>query len=173
MRHLSKLVPAIALLGAACTTEYPVISDSAPAKTRFTAQLAGSNEVPAVTTTATGTMTLIQEDSVNIQYEITAASIDSITMVHIHAGASGANGPIMVWFFPTEASTTAGPGTRAGINGVVRVGRINRANRYIAPFTLDSVLARMRNGTAYVNVHTRRNGGGEIRGQVTQAAATQ
>jgi hypothetical protein len=161
------IVAMIAL--ASCSQDYPVLSALAPTKTRFSAQLVGTNEVPSVTTTATGTMTLTQEDSVNLLFEITAAGIDSITMAHIHAGAAGSNGPIITWFFPTEASTAAGPGTRAGINGVVRVGRINRANRYVAPYTLDSLLARLRAGTAYINIHTRRNPGGEIRGQLTQA----
>jgi hypothetical protein len=35
-------------------------------------------------------------------------------------------------------------------------------------FTFDSLMTRLNNGTAYVNVHTRRNPGGEIRGQITR-----
>jgi hypothetical protein len=35
-------------------------------------------------------------------------------------------------------------------------------------FTYDSLLTRIRAGTTYLNVHTRRNGGGEVRGQVTK-----
>ena len=33
-------------------------------------------------------------------------------------------------------------------------------------FTFDSLLFRINEGTAYVNVHTRRNPGDEIRGQI-------
>jgi hypothetical protein len=90
-------------------------------------------------------------------------------MAHIHAAPTGSNGPIMVWFYPTEASRAAGNGggVSAAVTGVLRVGRITRAGTsFVAPFTWDSLLVRMNAGTAYVNVHSRRNPGGEIRGQV-------
>jgi CHRD domain len=158
------------LLGA-CSETYPNLSSLAPAKKKFTATLIGANEVPAVSTSAAGAMELIQEDSVNILYTITTtATTDSITMAHIHAGAAGAAGPIMVWFFPTEASRAAGTGggTAASVNGVLRVGRITRAGTtFVGVYTWDSLLVRMNAGTAYANIHTRKNGGGEIRGQVT------
>jgi CHRD domain len=157
----------------ACNDSYPGLSSLAPAKKKFSATLVGTNEVPSVTTTAAGTMELIQEDSVTILYTIaTTARTDSITMAHIHAAAAGVNGPIMVWFFPTEASRApgTGAGTAASVNGIVRVGRISKAGTsFVAPFTWDSLLVRMNAGTAYANIHTRKFGGGEIRGQVTAA----
>ena len=53
---------------------------------------------------------------------------------------------------------------------MIRVGRLTRAGTsFVAPFTWDSLLVRMNAGTAYVNVHTRRFGGGEIRGQIAAA----
>jgi hypothetical protein len=161
---------ATALTVTACGGDYTNLSSLAPPKRNFVATLVGTNEVPPVTTTAAGRMTLVQEDSVNILYTLeTTAPTDSVTMAHIHAGAAGANGPIIVWFFPTEASRTPGTGggTAARVNGILRVGRITRAGTsFVAPFTWDSLVTRMNAGTAYVNVHTRRFGGGEIRGQV-------
>jgi CHRD domain len=163
----------LALTASACGSDYPELSSLAPAKRTFVATLVGANEVPAVTTTGAGRMELVQEDSVNILYTLsTTARTDSITMAHIHAAGSGVNGPIMVWFFPTEASRAPGTGggTAAAVNGIIRVGRISRAGTsFVAPFTWDSLLVRMNAGTAYVNVHTRRFGGGEIRGQVGPA----
>jgi hypothetical protein len=82
-------------------------------------------------------------------------------------------GPIRVWFFPTEASRAPGTGggTAASVNGIVRVGRITKAGTsFVAPFTWDSLVTRINAGTAYINIHTRKNGGGEIRGQVTPVA---
>jgi len=173
MLGIASMLSAMALTVAACTDSYPNYSSLAPVKLRFNAILTGANEVPAVTTTAAGSMELIKEDSVTILYTIaTSAQTDSVTMVHIHAGATGVNGPIMVWFFPTEASRApgTGAGTAAAVNGVVRVGRITRAGTaFVAPFTWDSLQTRISNGSAYVNLHTRRNGGGEIRGQVIAA----
>ena len=167
------LLATAALSLTACGEDYQNLSSLAPQKVKYTATLVGTNEVPPVTTTAAGTMELIKEDSVSILYTIqTTSRTDSVTMVHIHAGAAGAAGPIMVWFFPTEASRAAGPGTgtAAAVNGIVRVGRITRAGTtFVGAFTWDSLMTRMNNGTAYVNLHTRRFPGGEIRGQVTLA----
>jgi hypothetical protein len=158
---------------AACGDSYQNLSSLAPAKKKFVAALVGTNEVPAVTTTAAGSIELTQEDSVNILYTLsTSAKLDSLTMAHVHAAAAGSNGPIMVWFFPTEAARAPGTGggTAAAVTGVIRVGRLTRAGTsFVAPFTWDSLLVRMNAGSAYVNVHTRKNGGGEIRGQITAA----
>lgn len=160
---------------AACTDTYPVLSSLAPVKLKYTSTLVGTNEAPTpVTTTAAGKLDLTKEDSVTILYELsTTAQTDSITMAHIHAGAAGAAGPIMVWFFPTEASRAPGTGggTAAAVNGIVRVGRITKAGTaFVAPFTWDSLITRLNTGTSYINIHTRKNGGGEIRGQVTAVA---
>ncbi len=165
---------ALTTLGVAgCNETYPNLSSLAPAKKKFVAALVGTNEVPSVTTTAAGTMELIQEDSVTILYTLaTTARLDSVTMAHIHAAPAGTNGPVMVWFFPTEASRApgTGAGTAAAVNGIIRVGRITRAGTsFVAPFTWDSLLVRINAGTAYANIHTRRFGGGEIRGQVAPA----
>lgn len=170
MLGIASLLTVAAGAVTACSTDYPVLSKLAPAKINFSATLLGANEVPAVTTTAAGVMNLTKEDSVSILYTIsTTSATDSVTMVHIHAGAAGATGPIMVWFFPSEAARApgSGGGTAASVNGVVRVGRITRAGTtFVAPFTWDSLQTRLGNATAYVNLHTRKNGSGEIRGQV-------
>lgn len=173
MFGIASLLTVAAVAVTACSSDYPVLSTLAPAKIKYVATLLGSNEVPAVTTTAAGVMNLIKEDSVTILYDISTTSpTDSVTMVHIHAGAAGAAGPVMVWFFPSEAARAPGPGTgtAARVNGVVRVGRITKAGTaFVAPFTWDSLQVRLANATAYVNLHTRQNAGGEIRGQVVPA----
>lgn len=172
---ITAMLAVTAVTVAACTDTYPVLSSLAPVKLKYTATLTGANEAPTpVTTTAAGKLDLVKEDSVNILYELsTTSQTDSITMAHIHAGAAGAAGPIMVWFFPTEASRAPGTGggTAAAVNGIVRVGRITKAGTaFVAPFTWDSLQTRLNAGTAYINIHTRKNGGGEIRGQVTAVA---
>jgi hypothetical protein len=174
---MKRSIAITALLGAtlgvaACSESYANLSSLAPAKVKYVATLLGTNEAPnPVTTTAAGRMDLTKEDSSTILYQIvTTSPTDSITMAHIHAGAAGAAGPIMVWFFPTEASRAPGAGTAIGINGVLRVGRITRGGTaFVAPFTWDSLITRINAGTAYANIHTKKNGGGEIRGQVTLA----
>ena len=172
---IAAVVGVTALGVAACSETYPNLSSLAPAKTKYTATLLGANEAPTpVVTTAAGTMTLTKEDSVTILFDIvTTARTDSITMAHIHAGAAGVAGPIMVWFFPSTASRAPGTGggTAASVTGQVAIGRITKAGTaFVAPFTWDSLITRINAGTAYANIHTRANGGGEIRGQVTAVA---
>ncbi len=154
---------------AACSETYADISASAPTKTNFTTTLSGANEVPAVTTSATGWANWVLEGPNTLQYEIYVAGIDSITMAHFHANVAGQNGPIMAWFVPTEAARAPGTGSISvpSTGGILRQNRVTRASLLmVAPFTWDSLVTRMQAGSTYLNIHTRRNGGGELRGQV-------
>ena len=129
---------------------------------RFTATLNGTNEKPnAVTTTATGTAEFTYvADIPALFYRIDVAGIDSATLAHIHGPADINNpaGVIVNLFLGNPTKPLAFTGTLA--EGVV--GQLG------APvgMTMDSLLVLLRTGNAYVNVHTRVNGGGEIRGQV-------
>jgi hypothetical protein len=165
---VAAVIVGVALAG--CNETYAVLSDAAPRKVNYFATLTGGAEVPAVSTTASGWATWVLEDPNTIQYEIFVAGIDSITMAHIHAAPAGQNGPVMAWFVPTEATRTPGPGSISvpSAGGIVRQNRVSRASlAMVAPFTWDSLLTRMAAGTAYLNVHTRRHPGGEVRGQVS------
>jgi hypothetical protein len=171
--HRARAVSAlcIVLLGSGgCTESYDVLSDAAPAKANFTTTLSGANEVPAVTTAATGWANFVLEDPNTLQYDIVVAGIDSVTMAHFHAAPNGQNGPIMAWFVPSEAARAPGPGNIAvpSAGGILRQNRVSRASlAMVAPFTWDSLVTRMRAGSTYLNVHTRRNPGGELRGNIT------
>ena len=168
-RTLTVAALAAAVGLAACSESYADISATAPTKTNFTTTLSGANEVPAVTTSATGWANWVLEDPNTLQYDIYVAGIDSITMAHFHANVAGQNGPIMAWFFPTEAARAPGTGNISvpSTGGILRQNRVTRASLLmVAPFTWDSVITRMRAGSTYLNIHTRRNGGGELRGQV-------
>ena len=168
-RILTVAAVAVAVGLVACSESYAVISASAPTKANFTTTLSGASEVPAVTTSATGWANWVLEDPNTLQYDIYVAGIDSITMAHFHANVAGQNGPIMAWFVPTEAARAPGTGniSVASAGGMLRQNRVTRASLVmVAPFTWDSVVTRMQAGSTYLNIHTRRNGGGELRGQV-------
>lgn len=156
-------VAALLPIVAACGDDGP--SSSA---TTFTATLLGANEVPAVTTPATGTATLAVVGT-EITYTINATTnITNAVLGHIHIAATGVNGDVRLNLCGTGApqpACTSGTGVVAtGTNGVT-IG-----------ITFDSLLSAMRTGGAYVNVHTSAgagctpapgcNPGGEIRGQV-------
>ena len=86
---------------AACGTEisYPIL----PAE-EFTATLSGAGEVPAVTTAATGTAIFAVFDDTILSFRVDVAGIDSTTASHIHAGAAGVPGPVIVSLFAGPAA---------------------------------------------------------------------
>jgi hypothetical protein len=128
--------------------------------TSFTAALSGANEVPPVTTAATGTAELTINDA-QIEYTVNVTGIENALVAHIHTGREGQNGPVRLNLCGTgdpQPPCTSGTGVLAtGTNGTT-VGD--------PPITFDELVEAMRSDSAYVNVHTTQNQGGEIRGQV-------
>ena len=145
---------AIAACGDDTTTPTP--------RERYVLTLTGLNERPnAVNAASSGSaiVTVLSPDS--IEWMLYVASMDSITAGHFHAADANSNGPVMFFVF-------SGPTTDRGINGRLSSGIITRQSTFSGAFNYDSLLTRIRAGTTYLNVHTRRNPGGEIRAQVTK-----
>jgi len=106
--------------------------------------LSGANEVPAVATSASGTGTVTINADRTVSAKITVTGMTA-TASHIHEGAAGANGPVIVPFTKTGDNTFAAP------DG--------------AKLT-ESQYASYKAGNLYVNVHSARNPGGEVRAQL-------
>ena len=106
--------------------------------------LSGANEVPPVTTTATGTATVTIKDDRSVVVLVTFAGMTA-TASHIHMGPAGTIGPVIVPFVKTSDNTFA---SSAG-----------------AKLTEEQYAA-YKAGNLYVNVHTAQNPVGEIRGQL-------
>ncbi len=170
-----------ALLLAACADDD--VPASAPILRRIVLALSPSNEVPPVTgvsSSGESRVTVRTErnlstgalDTAAVLVETVVSNIDSVTAAHIHAGATGVAGPIMIFLSPTYALVRGQrvarvlPDSATTLNGALSYVAITRASTFNAPFTYDSLLARINAGTAYVNVHTIRNAPGEIRGQI-------
>ncbi|HEV8363208.1 MAG TPA: CHRD domain-containing protein [Gemmatimonadaceae bacterium] len=127
----------------------------------FTATLNGANERPnPVTTTATGNAALTLFDDDSIHYRVQVASIDSVTVSHIHFGDAATAGGLIIFL------GTSSPAVSFTTLATLYEGTITRASTFQGVFTFDSLMTRMNAGTSYVNVHTRRNPAGEIRGQI-------
>jgi hypothetical protein len=119
------------------------------------ASLSGTNEVPATTTSANGTATFdIQGSTVLFRLEL--HSITGVTAAHIHSGAGGANGPIRVTLYN-------GP-TTGSVDGDLVQATFTSSD--VTGIAFNDLLNEMRNGSAYVNVHTTAFPAGEIRGQL-------
>ena len=127
----------------------------------FVANLSGANEVPAVTTSATATadFTVFKElPGIFFKLNVTGPFTDSVIAAHIHGPADPTQS---VGVIVTLFSGKAGP----AVTGTLAQGVLATPS---VPMTFDSLLVLLRTGQAYVNVHTKTNAGGEIRGQVTK-----
>ena len=134
--------------------------------TRFSAQLDGAHEVPANTSGATGSATFQVRPDGSIDYRLEVAQISNVRAAHIHLGAAGANGPVVVTLFENAEGVSVHDRTR------IAAGRISAAQivaRTGFSGTPAELLQRMRQGRTYVNVHTTRFPGGEVRGEVAPA----
>lgn len=106
--------------------------------------LSGDKEVPPVATAATGSGAITINADMTVSGSVTTTGLSG-TMAHIHHGAVGVNGPVIV------------PLSKSGDNvWMVPAG---------AKLTNDQYQA-YKAGELYVNVHTAANKGGEIRGQI-------
>jgi CHRD domain-containing protein len=123
----------------------------------YTATLNGANEAPTpVTTTATGhAIVTILGDSLVSWEVIIDTPIDSIILGHIHRhAADSVAGNVQINFAP--------PATGLGFTGTATIGSSAPAS------PADSILAIIRAGRAYVNIHTKAHTGGEIRGTLVK-----
>ena len=106
--------------------------------------LTGDSEVPAVVTSATGTATVDIRPDRTVKVLVVVAGMTP-TASHIHEAAAGANGPVIVPF------TKTGDNTFASADGVKLT---------------DAQYESYKAGKLYVNVHSAKSPGGEIRGQI-------
>jgi hypothetical protein len=148
--------------------------------------LTGDEENPARPTRAQGQAVFqVSPDGTEVHYRLIASNIKNITQAHIHCGLPGVNGPIVMWLYPSPTSSAALPGGAGRHDGVLAENSFTAANVTtttspncpggVANF--DDLMARIRSGAAYVNVHTddgvapSNTGpgdfpGGEVRGQI-------
>ena len=111
----------------------------------FRASLRGSNEVPPVTTLASGTGTFTLTYA-GLQYDITVAGLSgSIVGAHFHRATVGMSGPVIE---PLTFNGNRAIGTWTDLTGSERHDILH--------------------GEIYVNVHSQEYPDGEIRGQVVR-----
>ena len=106
--------------------------------------LSGSQEVPPVMTSASGVGSIMVGPDGSVSGTITTTGVEG-TMAHIHEGAMGQNGPVIVPFTKTADNVWSAP---AG-----------------AKLT-DAQLQSLKSGNLYLNVHSATNKPGEIRAQL-------
>lgn len=161
------LVLAVAMGASACDDDGP--TDPSQPNPTFRATLSSANEVPAVSNAEAGASGVM-----NIEFNltrdgagaITAATASfngtltgfpagtAITLSHIHTGAAGTNGTVVVnlALSPGEITLANGSGTIVKTNITMTVDLANQIIANPAGF--------------YFNAHTALNPGGAVRGQL-------
>jgi hypothetical protein len=128
--------------------------------------LSGNEEVPVRETNAQGQAIFqVNDDGTAISYTLIVANIENVTQAHIHLAPSGVNGGIVAWLYPAAPPSRLIPGRTQGILGEGEITASSLVGS-LSGQPLSALLDAMRNGGAYVNVHTSQFLPGEIRGQV-------
>ncbi|NHC14132.1 PQQ-dependent sugar dehydrogenase [Motilibacter deserti] len=131
----------------------------------FKADLSGSREVPVNSSAATGEATFVLLSDGSLKYRLELANITNARMAHIHLGGPGQNGPIAVNLFNNPAGVTVGAETKVAEGRITPADVIARAPGFDG--SMAELLRRLKQGRAYVNVHTAALPAGEIRGQLS------
>lgn len=149
------LIATVATLGAARTHGDSSTPQSTPQT--FTATLAGSHEVPAVNSKGTGMARFVVKNDSTITYVVSLKGMPDVTGAHIHLGAVGASGAPV-------ATLIKGTDLKGKMSGTI-------TPKDLTGTSMSQLIAAMRSGGAYVNVHTKTHPDGEVRGEIEPGAS--
>ena len=140
-------------------------------RSRFTTALTGYEETPSVSSAGSGEFTATVDDgNQTIHYTLTFANLNSsVLFAHVHFGQRGVAGGI--------AAFLCGGGSKPDpcVPGTTITGTITPADvigptgQGIAAGEWNELVAAIRSGVAYANVHSATQPAGEIRGQINDS----
>ncbi len=128
----------------------------------FEAKLSGKDVAPAVETKAKGEADFkLSKDGKELTYILKVKDIENVTAAHIHTGMKGENGGPVAGLF-------AGPKKDGKFSGEIAKGTITDKDLIgpLAGKTIGDLVKLIKDGGAYVNVHTEKYPDGEVRGQI-------
>ncbi|RLQ84942.1 CHRD domain-containing protein [Planomicrobium sp. Y74] len=129
----------------------------------FHVNLSPDQEVPAVTSEATGEAHfMVSEDGESIDYTVSANELYATLAGHLHSGAAGENGPVELFLFENEEPMD--------YNGEIAAGTLT-ADDLVGDMTWQEFSMALVAGEIYVNLHTEEYPDGELRGQLMADAA--
>jgi hypothetical protein len=140
----------------------------------ITARLSGYNETPlALSSAGSGSVRLrIDPRAQTIRYTLRYANLEgTVTQSHIHFGSVSQTGGVSVFLCTNlgngPAGTQACPAAPATITGTIKPADvIGPAGQGIGPGEFDEFMDALEAGVTYVNVHSDKYPGGEIRAQI-------
>lgn len=127
-------------------------------KNTFVAHLNSENEVPPLDLEGQG-QAIVDASGDELEVMLIVANLENIFAAHIHCAPEGVNGPVGLTLF------SAGPVSDSGVlvDESFTGPDVGNGCEWT---TLEDVVAAIRDGNTYVNVHTDANLSGAIRGQI-------
>jgi CHRD domain-containing protein len=164
MKYAAIIVVMLGLAGAS----YAVAQGGASGARNVRAELNGYQEVNSISTTGDGSLRLsIDDENRLITYELSYAALEGTTTTasHIHFAQRSVNGGVIA-FLCGGGGKPACPPTEGTVTGVISAADVLVSDRGIEAGAFEEFVQAIRAGHAYVNVHTNKWPGGEIRGQI-------
>jgi hypothetical protein len=128
----------------------------------YSAPLSGKNEIPPVSTSASGTLELtVAANGASVKYLLTVSKITDLTVARLHEGKAGASGPTIFTIY-------GGPGKSGVYSGIIAQGTFTAADLQgpLQGKRVTDFVALIKSGQVYLNVGSSAHVQGEIRGQV-------
>jgi hypothetical protein len=164
IRHRLGLFAAVAV-----AMTLPAHSAAASGGSQMKADLSGFGEVPAVSTTGRGELLLvIAEDGTSIDYTLSYDDLEGTTTsaAHIHFAQADVNGGVGAFLCGGGGKPDC-PSITGTVSGtIIAADVVGPAGQGIAAGEFEELIAALRGRVTYVNVHTDKHPGGEIRGAI-------
>jgi hypothetical protein len=139
----------------------------------LTADLVSFSQVPSVLAKSHGSFAAEVSEDGTLSFTLSYTDMSSaVLQAHIHFGASKTNGGIIVYLCGVQKPACPASGTVTGTITASDVSVLPATNgdsvipQGIQPGDFSGLVRAIRNGDAYVNVHTETFPSGEIRGQI-------
>jgi hypothetical protein len=131
------------------------------------ARMNGYQEVPSLNSPGTGRFrATIERDKITFRLEYSNLTGDAM-VAHVHVGQPGVNGGVSFFLCGGGGKAACPTGTSGSVTGTVVAGDVvGPTAQGFAEDDLTSVIAAIRAGVTYANIHTMKYPGGEIRGQL-------
>ena len=140
-----------------------------PQSKMFQAHLNGEQETPSVSSTGFGDFKAKLVNGTTLHYVFTYGGLEGGTSLfaHVHFGTRYLAGGVSFFLCGGSTKPDPCPDVAGTVQGDVTAADVIGPNgQGIEPGSFDEIVRAMRAGTAYVNIHTTRWPGGEIRGQI-------
>ena len=170
---MSKAIKIVVVLSMTVILAAAAMAASAATRFEVRTRLSGYMEVPAISTTAHGRFHAEITTGNKIKYQLRYADVEgvSITQAHIHFGQKDVNGGVSVFLCTNLGNGPAGtPACPASglVEGTLTADDVvaGAVDQGIAAGEFGELRRAIRNGVAYVNIHSETWPGGEARGQL-------